>query len=54
MKKTYISPNMAVVKLETTGNVLISMSDQTTAGADESLAPAMLNDDEIFQLFLIH
>ena len=54
MKKTYISPSMYVVNMETTKNLLLPMSDMTKANAEDSYSPPMLNDDEIFQLFLIH
>jgi len=54
MKKNYISPNMVVVKMQITKNMLIGASN-TQANTDaEVAAPGMLNDDEIFQLFLIH
>ena len=55
MKKNYISPNMDVVKMETTKNLLIPTSD-TTVGANESLAPELpgISDDELFQFIMIH
>ena len=55
MKKTYIEPQLEVVKIETTKNLLLPTSD-TTAGANESLAPELpgLSDDELFQFIMIH
>ena len=56
MKKNYISPNIDVVKLETTKNLLLPTSDTTTVGANESLAPELpgFSDDELFQFIMIH
>ena len=45
---------MVEVKIATTGMLATSTWKDETAGGNETLAPGMLNDDEIFQLFLIH
>lgn len=54
MKKQYISPDMTVVKMQITKNMLVGASNTEADPNAEVAAPAMLNDDEIFQLFLIH
>lgn len=56
MKKTYIEPYMECVEIEPTrflcDSFPVNVSNDPASGDAE--APGMLNDDEIFQLFLIH
>lgn len=52
MKKKYISPNIEVVEIGYVGNLLTGLGSGEADG--DAYAPAMLNDDELFQMFLIH
>ena len=55
MKKTYIIPELDVVEMNISRNMLIGMSD-TTAGGNDTLAPELpgFSDDELFQFIMIH
>ena len=56
MKKIYIAPLMEVVDIHVSHPLLdtstLSVGNDMNSGSAD--APGMLNDDEIFQLFLIH
>ena len=54
MKKQYMSPEIDVVDLAFKDNLLIQYSNTEAPINADVYAPGMLNDDEIFQLFLIH
>jgi len=56
MKKTYISPDMAVVRLPFNASVLTSVSNTEASTNPEVLAPELpgFSDDELFQFIMIH
>ena len=56
MKKTYISPDMEVVKLAFDASVLQNYSNTQASSNPEILAPELpgISDDELFQFIMIH
>ena len=56
MKKTYISPDMEVVKLAFDASVLQNYSNTQASSNPEILAPELpgFSDDELFQFIMIH
>ena len=60
MKKTYIEPQLEVVKIETTQMLAMSLPKEDTnpvnPGSENVLAPELpgFSDDELFQFIMIH
>jgi len=53
MKKTYISPDIEVVELACGGNLMQIIQASENADPSQEVDAPRLNDDELFQLFLI-